>query len=126
MHRSIGMFNTHPASLLPGQNPEHSTTFHARGVGNLMRKGFPAVGNLNFALLYNPDPAVIFNKVILTKIKTPIYTIGSKYGTITIRKRALMMFLNTQSRFLLFAFKLFSEFEEFRFHFACDLTEQLD
>ena len=27
------------------------------------------------------------------------------------------MFLNTQSRFLLFAFKLFSEFEEFRFHF---------
>ena len=51
---------------------------------------------------------------------------GSKYGTITIRKQALMMFLNTQSRFLLFAFKLFSEFEEFRFHFACDLTEQLD
>ena len=45
---------------------------------------------------------------------------GSKYGTITIRKRALMMFLNMQSHFLLFAFKLFSEFEEFRFHFACD------
>ena len=50
---------------------------------------------------------------------------GSKYGTITIRKQAMMMFLNMQSRFLLFAFKLFSEFEEFQFHFACDWTEQL-
>ena len=38
---------------------------------------------------------------------------GSKYGTITIRKRALMMFLNTQSRFLLFAFKLFSDSRNF-------------
>ena len=45
---------------------------------------------------------------------------GSKYGTITISKRALMMFLNMQSRFLLFAFKLLSEFEEFQFHFVFD------
>ena len=30
---------------------------------------------------------------------------GSKCGTITVRKHALVMFLNTQSRFLLFAFK---------------------
>ena len=52
---------------------------------------------------------------------------GSKYGTITIRKRALMTFLNRQGVVsFLFAFKLFSEFEEFRFHFVCDLTEQLD
>ena len=29
-----------------------------------------------------------------------------------------MMFLNMRSRFLLFAFELFSEFEEFRFHFS--------
>ena len=58
----------------------------------------------------NPDPAVIFNKAILIKIKTYQYSMGSKYGTITTRKRA-------QSRFLLFAFKLFSEFEDFRFHF---------
>ena len=28
--------NTHPASFLPGHNPKHSTTFRARGVGNLM------------------------------------------------------------------------------------------
>ena len=41
---------------------------------------------------------------------------GSKYGTITIRKHGLIMFLNTQSRFLLFTFKLFHEFEKFRFH----------
>ena len=69
------------------------------------------------SLRRNPDPAVIFNKVILIKIKTYIYTMSSKYGTITIRKHTLMMFLNTQSRFLLFAFKMFSEFEVFRFHF---------
>ena len=55
----------------------------------------------------NPDPAVIFNKVILTKIKTYLYAMGSKYGTITIRKHALMVFLNTQSRFLLFALNCF-------------------
>ena len=35
---------------------------------------------------------------------------GSKYGTITIRKHALVMFRNTQCRFLLLAFKLVSEF----------------
>ena len=69
------------------------------------------------SLRRNPDPAVIFNKVILIKIKTYLYTMGSKYGTITIRKHALMVFLNTQSRFLMFAFKLFSDFEELRFHF---------
>ena len=28
--------NTYPASLLPGHNPGHSTTFRARAVGNLM------------------------------------------------------------------------------------------
>ena len=49
----------------------------------------------------NPDPGVIFNKVILiNKIKTYLYTMSSKYGTITIRKHTLMMFLNTQSPFL--------------------------
>ena len=46
-----------------------------------------------------------------------LYTIGSRYGTITICKHALVMFPDKQGRFLLFEFKLFSEFEEFRFHF---------
>ena len=46
-----------------------------------------------------------------------LYTMGSKYGTITICKHALIMFLDMHSRFLLFAFKLLSEFEEFRLHF---------
>ena len=54
------------------------------------------------SLRRNNDPAVIFNKDILIKIKTYLYTMGSKYATITMRKHALM-FLNTQSRFLLFA-----------------------
>ena len=69
------------------------------------------------SLRFNPDTAVIFNKRILIKIKTYLYTMGSKYETITTRKHALMMFLNMQSRFLLFAFKLFSEFKEFHFSF---------
>ena len=34
-----------------------------------------------------------------------LYAMGSEYGTITISKHALMMFLNVS-----FAFKLFSEF----------------
>ena len=53
----------------------------------------------------NPNLAVIVNKVILIKIETYLYTMGSKYGTITTCKHALVMFLNMQSRFLLFAFK---------------------
>ena len=55
------------------------------------------------SLRRNPDPALIFSKVILIKIKTYLYTMGSKYGAITIRKHAFVMFLNTQSRFLSFA-----------------------
>ena len=51
----------------------------------------------------NPDPAVIFNKVILIKIKIYLYTMGSKYGTITIRKHALMIFLNIISFCLRFS-----------------------
>ena len=52
---------------------------------------------------------------------------GSKYGTITICKWALMMFLITRRVVsFCFAFKVVSEFEEFSIHFACDLTEQLD
>ena len=58
------------------------------------------------SLRRNPDPAVIFNKVILIKKKTYLYTMGSKHRTITIRKHALVMFLNPQSHFLLFAFKV--------------------
>ena len=38
----------------------------------------------------NPKPVVIFNQVILIKIKTYLYTMGSKYGTIAIRKHALI------------------------------------
>ena len=69
------------------------------------------------SLHQNPDTTVIFNKVILIKKKTYLYMMGSKCETITICKHALMMFLNTQSCFFLFAFNLFSKFEEFRFHF---------
>ena len=48
----------------------------------------------------------VLNKVVTIKIKTFLYTIGSKYGIIRIRKHPLMMFLMMQSSFVLFAFKV--------------------
>ena len=39
----------------------------------------------------NPDTAVIFIKVILITVKT---TVGSKYGTITIRKHTLINYVS--------------------------------
>ena len=46
----------------------------------------------------------VLNKVVMIKIKTFPYTMGSKKGIIRIRKHALMMFLMMQSSFVLFAF----------------------
>ena len=55
----------------------------------------------HFSLLIPPsrpslrrNPAVIFVKVILITIKTYLYTMGSKYGTITIRKHALINYVS--------------------------------
>ena len=65
----------------------------------------------------NPDPAApsLFSleKVILIKIKTYLYTMGSKYGTITIRKHAL---INYVSKEILALFPLKLKILKINFH----------